>query len=236
MSQQPPSKDAIVELLKGTSLFDQLDEAGRRAVVAEMREAAFGAGQVIFTRGDEGKDLYLVVSGRVRLSVLTPEGRELSFAHAEPGQIFGELAMLDGGTRSADATAVNSVRLLSLGRGAFQRLSAAYPAIPPAVTRLLCRRIREAAQQLEAIALCPIEVRLARFFLTAARQKDASGDAERVPVDLGMSQSELALLIGASRPKVNTALTMLEASGALARTKTGFVCDLDELETIAAME
>lgn len=236
MSQNLPSKDALAGLLAGTSLFAALDESGRRAVLQEMRETSFDAGQVIFTRGDPGKEIYLVVRGRVRLSVLTPEGRELSFAHAEPGQIFGEIAMLDGETRSADATAVTSVKALTLSRGSFQRLATAHPIISEAVIRFLCRRIREADQQLEAIALCPIEVRLARFFLATARQKAGNSDAERVTVDLGMSQSELALLIGASRPKVNTALSMLEANGALTRTKGGFECDLEQLETVAAME
>lgn len=236
MSQSLPSKDSLAELLAGTALFGGLDETGRRAVLAEMREVSFGAGQVIFTRGDPGKEIFLVVAGRVRLSVLTPEGRELSFAHAEPGQVFGEIAMLDGDPRSADATAVSKVTALTLSRAAFQRVAAAHPVVGDAVIRFLCRRIREADQQLEAIALCPIEVRLARFFLATARQKAGQEGRDRIAVDLGMSQSELALLIGASRPKVNTALSMLEASGALTRTKNGFECDIEELETVAAME
>ena len=118
-----------------------------------------------------GREIYLVVSGRVRLSVLTAEGRELSFAHAEPGAIFGEIAMLDGGPRSADATAVNKVSALSLSKPAFKRLMETQPHVARAAVRFLCSRIREADQQLEAIALYPIEGRLARFFLAAARAR-----------------------------------------------------------------
>ena len=114
-----------------------------------------------------------MVSGRVRISVLTAEGRELSFAHAEPGAIFGEIAMLDGGVRSADATAVNKVSALSLSKPAFKRLMETHPHVADAAVRFLCSRIREADQQLEAIALYPIEGRLARFFLAAARAKVA---------------------------------------------------------------
>ena len=125
---------------------------------------------MIFARGDAGREIYLVVSGRVRLSVLTAEGRELSFAHAEPGAIFGEIAMLDGGVRSADATAVNKVTALSLSKPAFKRLMETHPLVGEAAVRFLCSRVREADQQLEAIALYPIEGRLARFFLAAARQ------------------------------------------------------------------
>ena len=203
------AKNAIVELLGRTLLFGPLDKSDRRAVADEMREVSFDQSQVIFARGDAGREIYLVVKGRVRLSVLTGEGRELSFAHAEPGSIFGEIAMLDGGPRSADATAVNKVTALSLSKPAFKRLMDTHPLIGEAAVRFLCSRVREADQQLEAIALYPIEGRLARFFLAAARQKVPGAEEGRIEIELPMSQSELALLIGASRPKVNTALSLL---------------------------
>lgn len=228
--------DKHLPLLKQAALFEPLDDSDRRALMQEMREVGFDAGQVIFTRGDAGRDIYLVVAGRVRLSVLTAEGRELSFAHAEPGAVFGEIAMLDSGPRSADATAVVKTEALSLGRAAFMRLAETRPHLVDAVVRFLCRRIREADQQLEAIALFPIEVRLARFFLAAARQKSPDVTEGTVTIDLGMSQGELALLIGASRPKVNTALSVLESSGAISRQGSKFKCDVEELSMTAGVE
>jgi len=230
------AKAAIVELLSNTQLFGSLEEADELAVANEMREVNFATNQVIFARGDVGREIYLVVNGRVRLSVLTAEGRELSFAHAEPGDIFGEIAMLDGGTRTADATAVNKVTALSLSKPSFKRLVDTRPVVGEAAIRFLCSRVREADQQLEAIALYPIEGRLARFFLAAARQKFPDSDEGRVEIVLPMSQGELGLLIGASRPKVNTALSLLEASGALQRDGTRIVCDLEELQMIAGAE
>jgi CRP-like cAMP-binding protein len=230
------AKTAIVELLGRTPLFGSLDEADRRAVADEMREVAFEPSQVIFARGDAGREIYLVVSGRVRLSVLTAEGRELSFAHAESGAIFGEIAMFDGGPRSADATAVSKVTALSLSKPAFKRLGDTRPIIGEAAIRVLCSRLREADQPLEAIALYPIEGRLARFFLAAARQKAPDSEEGRVTIELPMSQSELALLIGASRPKVNTALSLLESSGALERSEGRIICDIEELQLIAGTE
>lgn len=227
------AKDTATELLSRTALFGSLEEADRRAVVQEMRETSYDAGQAIFARGDQGRDIYFVTSGRVRLSVLTSEGRELSFAHAEAGQIFGEIAVLDGGLRTADATAVTKVSALTLSKGALMRLVESRPVVREGVIRFLCNRIREADQQLEGIALYPIEVRLARFFLAAARQKGGAKATGKVALDLPISQSELALLIGASRPKVNAALALLEDGGAIKRTGTGVTCDIDELENIA---
>jgi CRP/FNR family cyclic AMP-dependent transcriptional regulator len=227
------AKDALLEMLGRTPLFGALAEADRRAVLQEMRETSFSAGQAIFARGDPGRDVYLVTSGRVRLSVLTAEGRELSFAHAEPGQIFGEIAVLDGGVRSADATAVSKVTAVTLSKGALTRLIEQRPEVREAIVKFLCNRVREADHQLEGIALYPIEVRLARFFLAAARQKGELKPGAKIVIDLPISQSELALLIGASRPKVNAALALLEDSGAIARKDTRFTCDIDELEATA---
>lgn len=230
------ARNEALELLAKTPLFGTLDDVGRAAVAHELREAAFDAGQVIFSRGDAGSDLHVVVKGRVRLSVLTSDGRELSFAHAEPPSIFGELALFDGRPRSADATAVSKVVTLTLSKGAFTRLLASRPEVAEAAIRFLSTRLRDADEQLEAIALHPIEARLARFFLASARQKDPSGKTPRVNLSLPISQSELALLVGASRPKVNAALALLEAEGAIERKGAVVVCDIEALSGIGGIE
>ena len=228
-------KESAVEMLGRTALFGSLEESDRRAVAQEMREQAFDANQAIFARGDPGRDIFLVTAGRVRLSILTSEGRELSFAHAEAGSIFGEIAVLDGGLRTADATAVTKVSAFTLSKPSLVRLIETRPVVREGVIKFLCNRIREADQQLEGIALYPIEVRLARFFLTAARQKGPAKAGMKVVLDLPISQGELALLIGASRPKVNAALALLQDSGAIERNDTRMTCDIEELENIAGL-
>ncbi len=229
------SKAGAAELLSKTDLFGALSEHSLGSVVEEMREANYSSSQVVFARGDAGRDVYLVIKGRVRLSVLTAEGRELSFAHAETGQIFGEIAVLDGGERTADATAVGKVTALTLSKAALQRLIESNIGLREGVIRFLCNRLREADQQLEGIALYPIEIRLARFFLAATRQKEGPDIEGKIMLSLPISQSELALLIGASRPKVNAALALLESSNAIERGEGGkFTCDIDQLEDMTA--
>ena len=230
------SKTEIADLLSKISLFGALDATGRTAVADALRETNFDAGQVIFSRGDAGADMYIVAKGRVRLSVLTADGKELSFAHAEAPAVFGELAVFDGRPRSADATAVSKVLALTLSKSAFGRLLTTTPAVAETALKFLAGRLRNADEQLEAIALHPIEGRLARFFLTAARQKDPSGKSARVTLSLPISQSELALLVGASRPKVNAALAMLEAEGAIERKGQDVVCCMDSLSARAGMD
>ncbi|MBN9246513.1 MAG: cyclic nucleotide-binding domain-containing protein, partial [Hyphomicrobium sp.] len=141
------------DLLARTPLFGTLDEPSRKAVALELREAAFEPGQIIFSRGQAGSELHIVTKGRVRLSVLTSDGRELSFAHVEAPSIFGELAVFDGRPRSADATAVNKVETLMLSKAAFVRLLGSRAAVGEAAVRFLAGRLRDADEQLEAIAL-----------------------------------------------------------------------------------
>lgn len=229
------AKADIIDMLAKTDLFGALGESDLAAVVDEMREVNFSSGQVVFGRGDEGKEIFLAIKGRVRLSVLTAEGRELSFAHAEAGQIFGEIAVLDGGQRTADATAVGKLTTMTLSKAAMQRMIDSNIGLRQGVIRFLCKRLREADQQLEGIALYPIEIRLARLFLATAREKFGDELEGKVTVSLPISQSELALLIGASRPKVNAALALLESSYAIERSEGGkFICDIEQLEDMTA--
>jgi CRP-like cAMP-binding protein len=226
------ASDRIVQLLATTSLFKGLAPDDLAACAGKFRETRFAKGQVLFGRGDAGTQLYLVAAGQVRLAIATSDGRELSFQIAKAGDLFGEIAVLDGGPRSAEATALTRVSAFTLERSAFRELWSSHPSITGAVISFLCWRVRDASDRLEAIALYPLEARLARFLLFALRdRKPAPG--RRVPLELGFTQSELALLLGASRPKINVALGVLEDAGAILRTSDRLFCDPDKLALIA---
>ena len=224
------SKDILVALLSKTELFKGLAVDDIEACIPSFREAKFKKGQALFTRGESATGLYLVAEGRVRLAIATEDGRELSFRHATAGELLGEIAALDGGTRSADATALTAVTTYRL-EGDFRRLWTARPVLSERLISFLCGRLRETSGQLESIALHPMHVRLARFFLVAiGDRKPVPG--KRLPLDLGMSQGELALLLGASRPKINEALGKLEEIGAIGRTLDRIFCDPQKLAEV----
>lgn len=225
---------SVAALLGKTALFGSLAQADRLAVAGHMRRTAFKQGQTIFARGDPGKDVYLVVEGCVRLSVLSSDGRALSFKHANAGEIFGEIAALDGGARSADAIALTRVEAMTLAQGRLNALIETNARVARAAIAFLCQRLRETSEQAEAIALHPIEVRLARFFLSKCKLREASGAGTKTSLDLGMSQNELALLVGASRQKVNAALALLEEAGAVKRTGSRVACNVAKLQRMAA--
>jgi CRP/FNR family cyclic AMP-dependent transcriptional regulator len=225
----------VTTLLGRTDLFGSLSEGDRMVVARRMREARYDAGELIFARGDPANGLHLVVEGRVRLSVLSADGRVLSFNHASGGAIFGEIATLDGGLRTADATALTAARTMVLERSHLLQLVEAKPAVARAAIAFVCARLRTTSEQVEAIALHPIEVRLARFLLTAIVLGNTPvGQTGHASLDLGTSQTELALLLGASRQKVNAALTDLEGRGAVKRNGPRRMdCNVRELERIA---
>jgi CRP/FNR family transcriptional regulator, cyclic AMP receptor protein len=231
MDQRP-----VVDLLAKSPLFAPLAEADRAAIADRMRRINYRPNQLIFSRGDAGREIYLVLHGRVRLSVLTTDGRELSFAHAGPGSIFGEIAALDGGERSAGATALTRVQVMSLSHNAILALVENNPNVATAAISFLCSRLRETDLRLEAIALCRIEVRLARLLLSALRLELPTAKGSDIPLNLGISQSELALLIGASRPKVNHALTVLQDMAAITRNGAKLTCNIEILQSVAEAE
>ncbi len=222
----------VTELLAKTSLFGNLPAETMAKVAKQMRPVSYSNGQQIFSRGDPGTELYMLLEGRVRLSIISLDGRELAFAHAAPGDIFGEIATLDGGARTADATAVSAAKALTLTRPQINTLVETSPQFAKAAIDLLCRRLREGDQQIEVIALHRIEVRLARYLLSAVRQQHGATPPKNPAISLGISQGELALVLGASRPKVNAALMMLEDTGAITRQGDKYACNLEELTTI----
>jgi CRP-like cAMP-binding protein len=227
--------ETLVALLSKTELFSGLEEPELRTCAEAFREVRFGKGAMLFARGDAGTHLYLVVEGRVRLATSTDEGRELSFRHAAAGELFGEIATLDGGPRSAEATALTPVTAYALERTSLHELISSQPAVSGKIITFLCGRLRDTSHQLEAIALHPLHVRLARFLLFALGNRQAA-PGKRVPLEIGFSQGELALLLGATRPKVNEAFGSLEAAGAVGRTIDRVFCDPIKLAEIARQD
>ena len=226
----------ISDHLGRTQLFGGLPRTVLAAIATAMRQETYEPGQLIFSRAEAGASLYLVTAGRVRLSVTSAEGRELTFRFADAGEIMGEIAALDQGPRTADAIAVTRVSAQLVNADALSRLLEDHPALPRAALRFVCARLRDTATQLEEIALYPIERRVARFLVSALQLGNHDMTAAAVPLDLRMSQSELALLLGASRPKVNVALGALAQANAITRKGDSIVCHPKVLKAYAGLD
>ena len=127
MTATPTIATDIAGLLDRTALFGGLPRSIQTAIAGAMRSETYSTGQTIFSRAEPASTLYLVTAGRVRLSVTSPEGRELTFRFAERGDIMGEIAALDEGARTADAVAATTVEAQALGAAQLSRLLDDHP-------------------------------------------------------------------------------------------------------------
>jgi len=232
MSPAPPPREKP-SFWRSFPLFEDLPEAVLVDIDAAVIPRHWAAGEVIFQRGDSGGWLAALKAGRVRLSLISQAGRELTLRHAEPGDTLGELALFDQDARSADAMAVLDTMGYLLTRPAYEALASRHPALTMGIARYLSRRLRETTEQLESIALYPLEARAARFLLFTLRQLNGLELPARATLRLEISQTELATVLGASRPKVNRALLALAEAGALIKGPDGWDCDIPALQTLA---
>ncbi len=221
---------------RSIDMFSGLAPAALEGLSRMAQRRDWASGEVLFQRGDSGDWMVVLAEGRVKLTLLTPQGRELILRHAEPADSLGEFALVDGDLRSADATAVGAVTGWVLDRARFARLASEHPELGMAAARYFCRRLRETTDQLEGIALYQLEARLARFFLMTLRQINGADLPQTAVLRLEVSQGELAAILGASRPKVNRALQSLQEAGALIRRGEDWEVDVAALQLSADPE
>lgn len=217
-------------------LFAGLDPAALEALAGLAQRRQWQAGETLFQRGDPGDWMLALAEGRVKLTLTTPSGRELTLRLAEAGDSLGEFALVDGEPRSADATALEPSSGWVLDRLRFAALAEAHPALGLSVARYFSRRLRATTEQLEGIALYQLEARLARFLLFTLRQLNGPDLPPEAALRLEISQSELAAVLGASRPKVNRALQSLQELGAIRREGEVWQLDLPALRAAADPE
>ena len=172
------------------------------------------AGETLFERGGPGSSLLGVISGRVKVSVLSTDGRELILNIIKPGEVFGEIALLDGGERTANATALAASELLVLHRRDFVPLLEGDAALGLRLIELLCRRLRATSQQVEEMQFLDLGVRLARALLQLA-ETDGTSVARGRRLNVKLSQSDLGTLIGASRERISRQLAAWQRDGLL---------------------
>ena len=209
-------------------------EADTRADLARLGSShRWAAGQMIFQRGDSDDRMIAVLSGRIRLSLMTPQGRELVLTSVGPGEVLGELALLDGEPRSTDAMATEVTTAILLTRERFMQVARQRADLPLAIARHVCGHLRRATFQMESIALYDLQGRLVRYLLMAAHQAKGGRDGTEIRVDLGLNQSDLAAVLGATRSRVNNALQDLVAEGAIRRDGAAVICNIPKLRALS---
>ena len=200
------------EVLAKASLFAGLPAAERERLGNLLRSQQYVRGQVIFLEGDAGSALCLIADGRVRIQLTGADGREVVLNVYGPGEIFGELALLDGEPRSADAIALDDVRVYWLQREAFAAFLESHPRAAMTMLASLSRRLRHTTRVVQDATFRDVPARLARVLLEQAERL-----GQPVPggnrINGRLTQSELASMVGATRETVNRALRGFEQQG-----------------------
>jgi len=226
---QPDDKE---KLLRQSPVFEILGAQAQHVLGSQAIVRRFSAGEVIFRQGDPAQSLMAVAEGTVRVGLTTPTGREVVLADMAKGEVLGEIALLDGGERSADARALTNCTLVALHRPAFLEMLMQEPSLAIGVIELLCRRVRHSDTRMVEFAFLDLPSRLARTVLRAAPDPALSGHGRAVK--LSLSQSELADMIGSSRENVNRCLRRWQNNG-IVDLKDGWliVRDIKALKLLA---
>lgn len=201
--------DEAQRLLAACSLFSHLTKVERMALVAKAKIRKFAAGQLIFQMGSPGDAMMAVLTGTIRISIPSPDGKEIALAILQAGDVFGEIALLDGKERTADATAVSESHLAILERQEVLNFLDRNPASWLKLVEVLCDRLRKTDQQISELALLQLPNRLAKTLLRLSRDRVSTAG------EITLSQRELGNFVGASRESVNKCLRDWQKQGFL---------------------
>jgi CRP/FNR family cyclic AMP-dependent transcriptional regulator len=222
-------------LLEEWDLFRSLTPDERQRILEHAHLHRFAAGETIFLKGSAGQGMMAVLTGEVRISVPSAEGKEIVLAILHAGEIFGELALLDGKERTADALALSPCEIGSLERRDLLPLLRQQPELCMKLLEGLCEKLRRTTAQVEEVLFLQLPTRLAKTLLKVAVRRISP--TEGIGLQIRLSQRELGSMIGGTRESVNKCLNEWQRRGII-RIRDGVVVvvDLPALKRLADAE
>ncbi|MEL6379448.1 MAG: Crp/Fnr family transcriptional regulator [Pseudomonadota bacterium] len=230
MGQQTKStqRERLREQLAEAPYFAGLDPHTVDALVLGSRYQECAASAPVFDRGEPSDAVFLVVSGEIEISVMSESGRFLNVAQVRPGELFGEFGAIDGGTRTADASALSAALLIRIKSSHFLQAVTASPVLSQQVMVDVISKLRQTNIQIEEMTFRPLRARVARLILSL------SDDGKRGIIKI--TQSQLAARLSATREKVNGHLRSLHRKGAIALRRGAIEITDESVLQIAAEE
>jgi CRP/FNR family cyclic AMP-dependent transcriptional regulator len=196
-------------LLRAIPLFQGLTEQDLSKIDALVQVRTYPARTVVVTQGEPAAALFAIVTGRLKVASSGPDGRDTVLGIMGEQEVFGEVALIDGGPRSATCTAVEVCTLLVIDRALFLDLLGSSPGIAVKLLHVLAQRLRRLSQRSEDAAFLDVPSRLARSLLDLASRfgERAPAPLSGISITLKLSQQELGDLVGATRESVNKHLS-----------------------------
>ena len=229
-----PLTSSIVEALAAIPFFGGLEPAALDRLAATMRARRFRRGEVIFHIGDPGDALFVIVSGEVKISLPSETGDEAILATLRPGDVFGELALLDGAPRSASATALGPTETVGLPRERFRELIATEAGVRDALLASIAGELRRLTRHVEELHFLDITGRLAAQLVRLTEEGGTPTDDGAVRLRTNLTQADLAAMVGCTRQSVNKLLGQFTDDGLLRLERDAIVVtDLPGLQRAA---
>ena len=195
-------------VLKSVPMFAAFREEQLRTLVTVVMRRSAPRGSVIMREGDRIDSLYIVISGRLKVMMGETDGKEVILGIVGPGEIFGEMGLIDDGPRSASVVAIEPCELLSLTKRDFKKCMVESYDTAMTVMRVLVRRLRAADRKIGSLAMLDVYGRVARLLLDMSENVDG----QRI-VTKRLPKQDIAKMIGASREMVSMVMRDLELSG-----------------------
>jgi len=203
------------EILLQVPLFRALTPAELEAVATRASTQAYARGTTILRKGDPATGMIVILTGRVRVSTVSDEGKEVVLTVLGPGEVLGEISLLDGQERSADVMTLEDSVVLNVERNHFLSLLQGSSDLCMRLMKTLCLRIRRTSLSLEEAISLDLPTRLGRHLLRMAEEHGvATPRGTRIIVRI--TQGQIAALVGVSREKVNRQLRSWESEGVIA--------------------
>jgi CRP/FNR family transcriptional regulator, cyclic AMP receptor protein len=199
-------------LLAEIPLFEDLSPADLDIVAQRTRQRRYKEGDTIFHRNDPGVALYVIITGKVKIHNETADGADCIIAILSEGDFFGEMAVIDGEERSADATTLEPTELLMLTRDDLHDILQRYPRISLRLLATLAGRLRRTNEAYQAYSTLDVNGRLALQLLRLSEQHGIV-TTSGVRIDLRLTQTDLGALVGASRESVNKVMGFFRRQG-----------------------
>lgn len=209
-----PAQSELRTLLKRVLHFADLADAELDALLAISTTRRLRAREVLFHKGTAGSDLFVIMRGRLKVATGSERGKELVFRIMDPGEVIGEIALLDGHRRSATITALEPVELLVIHRRELLDFLRHQPEVAIKLLGFVAARLRSLSELLEATTFLNVPSRLARKLLALAHAYGRRGPAGH-HIELGLSQQDLGEMVGTSRESVNKQMRAWTEAGVL---------------------
>lgn len=223
-----PGVDEVARL-REVSAFRTLPDEILVQLIRAGRTRRYRSGWYLFHQGDVSDHLHVVLDGLVKCTYSAANGDKLLLSTIGPGQAIGDVGLVDQGLRALSAQAVRNTVTLALHRDLVWELAQQYPELYQACLTAMSALVRKLIERASELAFLNVDSRLANLLLRVVRK--TPGATAPVDVDLGLNQSDLAAMLGASRPAVNRALRRLVDRGVIEMTRRSIVVrDLGQLE------